>query len=70
MQILKVLIYTQNQSIFIIALKMSYTFPAPIERASSPRSMGIGINTGVGNIRGQAMSQASGSSHSQQSLSR
>ncbi|OAD57584.1 Serine/threonine-protein kinase PAK 1, partial [Eufriesea mexicana] len=43
---------------------------APIERASSPRSMGIGVGTGVGNIRGQAMSQASGSSHSQHSLSR
>lgn len=45
---------------------------APIERASSPRSMvGIGVGTGGGgNIRGQAMSQASGSSHSQHSLSR
>ncbi|XP_034945887.1 serine/threonine-protein kinase PAK 1 [Chelonus insularis] len=43
---------------------------APIERASSPRSIGTGINIGIGNIRGQAMSQASGSSHSQQSLSR
>lgn len=45
---------------------------APIERASSPRSMvGISVGTGGGgNIRGQAMSQASGSSHSQHSLSR
>ncbi|XP_057327586.1 serine/threonine-protein kinase Pak isoform X2 [Microplitis mediator] len=40
------------------------------ERASSPRSMGTGISIGIGNVRGQAMSQASGSSHSQQSLSR
>ncbi|XP_047353222.1 serine/threonine-protein kinase Pak isoform X2 [Vespa velutina] len=43
--------------------------PAPIERASSPRSMGVTVGTGVGTIRGQAMSQASGSSHSQHSLS-
>ncbi|XP_063986937.1 serine/threonine-protein kinase Pak isoform X1 [Diachasmimorpha longicaudata] len=43
---------------------------APVDRASSPRSMGTSVNFGMGNLRGQAMSQASGSSHSQQSLSR
>lgn len=58
------IIYTLTNEIYKILCL------APIERASSPRSMGIGVGTGVGNIRGQAMSQASGSSHSQHSLSR
>ncbi|XP_046424022.1 serine/threonine-protein kinase Pak isoform X2 [Neodiprion pinetum] len=43
---------------------------APIERASSPRSLGMGTGINIGTVRGQAMSQASGSSHSQHSLSR
>ncbi|KAK0160378.1 hypothetical protein PV328_007793 [Microctonus aethiopoides] len=61
---------TTSKMVGVVAHAYIRLCAAPTDRASSPRSIGMGINIGMGNVRGHAMSQASGSSHSQQSLSR